>query len=90
MKHKHFYKGYELRNVKKARGTPAHFHILSEAGAGPPINSTTSMRGAKTLIDLWTESRYCGCGILRGPHSHLCVNCERRYHEANGKHYAHS
>lgn len=66
----HFYKGYEIRNVKKKHRSA--FHIIRDNAS---VAATTTLKSATWLIDVWDESPYCACGALRLPHDFRCAKC---------------
>lgn len=67
----HVYKGLEIRNVPQ-HARPA-FYILDEKGVA--LTRAATLRSAKWLIDVWTESRVCACGAERRLHDHRCDRC---------------
>lgn len=70
----HFYKGFEIRNIKKAAHLkrPA-FHIITDGDFS--VTATPTLRSARNLIDIWNESRFCACGELHMAHDHRCKVC---------------
>lgn len=70
---KHFYKGFEIRNIQKdAQLKRPAFHIIDGELS---VTATTTLRSAHWLIDVWRESPYCACGQPRIPHDHRCKVC---------------
>ena len=76
----HFYKGFEIRNTQKqTRSKHPAFHILPHCGRDHyAVAATTSLKSARWLIDVWTESRYCACGAMRMLYDYRCARCAQK------------